>query len=220
MRQTFQSKPSSHTSGWRTKTSLSYPRSHGLYFQDENLEVFVTGLQGEDKRPSALLDKVVAIRLQEVPIGLIPSNPLTPTSAPPATRKGNERAPYPQPATYSGSDIGETITETHSFHRASPRGKPANPATSSTSVPPGRLSPKPRSPPISRPGSPNHLSEQGEDDFGEPTRVSCYNSEEKPRILDFFRGRVPQQQHSEKRDMWLSHWILIRNFLQISLQMF
>ncbi len=51
------------------------PRRHVLYFQYENFEVFVSGLQGEDKRPSARLDKVVAIRLQEVPIGLIPSDP-------------------------------------------------------------------------------------------------------------------------------------------------
>jgi hypothetical protein len=40
-----------------------HPRRCGLYFQDENLEVFVSGLQGEYKRPSARLDKVVAIRL-------------------------------------------------------------------------------------------------------------------------------------------------------------
>ena len=54
---------------------IVHPRRHGLYFQDENLEVFVSGLQGEDKRPSARLDKVVAIRLQEVPIGITPSDP-------------------------------------------------------------------------------------------------------------------------------------------------
>ncbi len=130
----------------------------------------------------------MAIRLQEVPIGLIPSDPLAPTSAPPATRKGKEGAPCPTPASNSGSDIGETITETQSLHRGSPRGKTVPPPTSSTSLPPGRVSPKPPSPTNFRPGSPAHLSEQGEDDFGEPTRVSCYNSEGKPRMLDLFSG--------------------------------
>ncbi len=148
----------------------------------------MSGIQGEDKRPSARLDKVVAIRLQEVPIGINPSDPLAPTSAPPATKKGKERSPYPQSASCSESDIGETNTETPSFRRGYPRGKAVDPATSSTSLPPGRVSSKPPSPPISRPGSPTHLSEQGEDDFGEPTRVSCYNSEGKPRMLDLFSG--------------------------------
>jgi hypothetical protein len=151
---------------------IVHPRRHGLYFQDENLEVFVSGLQGEDKRPSARLDKVVAIRLQEVPIGLIPSDPLAPTSAPPVTKKGKERASHPPSASCSGSDIGETHTEAQSFHRGSPRGKTVDPATSSTSLPPGRVSPKPPSPPTSRPGSPTPLSELGKDEFGEPTRVS------------------------------------------------
>ncbi len=43
---------------------IDHLRRHGLYFQNENLEVFVSGLQGEDKRPSDRLDKVVAIRQQ------------------------------------------------------------------------------------------------------------------------------------------------------------
>ncbi len=150
---------------------IVHPRRHGLYFQDKNLEIFESGHQGEDKRPSARLDKVDAIHLQEVPIGIIPSDPLDPTFAPPANRKGKERAPYPQSGIYSESDIRETITETQSLHRGYPRGKTANPATSSTSVPPGRLSLKLPSPLISRPGSPTHLLEQGEDDFGETTRV-------------------------------------------------
>ncbi len=142
----------------------------------------MSALQGEEKRPSARLDKVVAIRLQEVPIGLIPSDPLDPISAPPATMKGKECAPHPKSASYSASYLGETITELQSFQRGYPRGKATDLATSSTSVPPGRVSPKPPSPPISRPGSPTYLSEQGEDDFGEPTRVSCYNLEGKPRM--------------------------------------
>ncbi len=72
----------------------------------------MSGLQVEDKRPSARLDKVVAIRLQEVPIDLIYSDPLAPTSAFKAIMKGKERAPYPPPASTSGSDIGKTINET------------------------------------------------------------------------------------------------------------
>ncbi len=53
---------------------IVHPRRHFLYFQDENLKVFVSGHQGKDKRPSAHLDKVVAIRLQDVLTGLFPSD--------------------------------------------------------------------------------------------------------------------------------------------------
>ena len=161
---------------------IVHPRRHGLYFQDENLEVFVSGLQGEDKRPSARLDKVVAIRLQEVPIGLIPSDPLAPASAPPASSKGKERVPYPN------SPSGSDRPESRSSRRGSPRGGTVDPATSSSSLPSARNSPKPPSPQISRPGTPYHVSGQKEEDFGEPTRVSCYNSEGKPRMLDLFSG--------------------------------
>ncbi len=120
---------------------IVHPRRHGLYLC--HLEVFVSGLKGEDKRPSARLDKVLATRLQEVPLGLIPSDPLDPMSARQMTRKGKERAPHPISASCYGSDLGETITESQSLHRGYPRGKTTDHATSSTSTSPGRVSPKP-----------------------------------------------------------------------------
>ncbi len=59
---------------------------------------------------------------------------------------------------------------------------------------------RPPSPPISRPGSPTHVSGQKEEDFGEPTRVSCHNSEGKARMLDLFSGTVSTA--AAFRKMW------------------
>ncbi len=43
---------------------MVHPRRHGLYFQDERLEIFVPGITEEEGRPyAARLDKVVAIML-------------------------------------------------------------------------------------------------------------------------------------------------------------
>ncbi len=61
-------------------------RRHGLYFQDERLEIFVPGITEEEGRPhAARLDKVVVIMLQSVPLGLtytvcIPREPPYPLS--------------------------------------------------------------------------------------------------------------------------------------------
>ncbi len=50
---------------------MVHPRRHGLYFQDERLEIFVPGITKEEGRKhAARLDKVVAIMLQSVPLGL------------------------------------------------------------------------------------------------------------------------------------------------------
>ncbi len=50
---------------------MVHPRRHGLYFQDERLEIFVPGITEEERRPhAARFDKVVAIMLQSVPLGL------------------------------------------------------------------------------------------------------------------------------------------------------
>jgi hypothetical protein len=55
-----------------------HPRRHGLYFQDERLEIFVHGITEEEGRPQAArLDKVVAILLQSVPLGLTTAEPTT-----------------------------------------------------------------------------------------------------------------------------------------------
>ncbi len=48
---------------------MVHPRRHGLYLQDERLEIFVPGITEEEGGPhAARLDKVVAIMLQSVPL--------------------------------------------------------------------------------------------------------------------------------------------------------
>ncbi len=54
---------------------------HGFYFQDERLEIFVPGITKEEGWPhAARLDKVVAIMMQSITLGLKSTacNPLEP----------------------------------------------------------------------------------------------------------------------------------------------
>ncbi len=50
---------------------MACSRRHGLFFQEECLEIFVPEKTEEEGRPhAARLDKVVAIMLQSIPLGL------------------------------------------------------------------------------------------------------------------------------------------------------
>jgi hypothetical protein len=48
---------------------MVHPRRHGLYFQDENIQVFIPGIEKEEKEFTTRLDKVVAMKLEAVPVG-------------------------------------------------------------------------------------------------------------------------------------------------------
>ena len=74
------------------KNFLVHPRRHGLYFQDENVEVFIPGISEEGSRTQvARLDKVVTIRLQSVPMGLLDSNPPKPTQVKSSSKQAKEK---------------------------------------------------------------------------------------------------------------------------------
>ncbi len=61
---------------------MVHPLRHGLYFQEERLEIFVAGKTEEEGQPhAARLDKVVAIMLQSVLLGLT-STAYTPLEKP------------------------------------------------------------------------------------------------------------------------------------------
>ena len=45
---------------------MVHPRRHGLYFQDENIQVFIPGIEKEEKEFTTRLDKVVAMKLEWV----------------------------------------------------------------------------------------------------------------------------------------------------------
>ena len=51
---------------------MVHPRRHGLFFQDESIEAFVPGITVDHARPPTRLDKVVAVRLDTVPMGIQP----------------------------------------------------------------------------------------------------------------------------------------------------
>ena len=79
---------------------LVHPRRHGLNFQDENVEVFIPGISEEGNRTQvARLDKVVAIRLQSVPMGLLDSKSSEPTQVKSNSKqaKGKERRTLTSP---------------------------------------------------------------------------------------------------------------------------
>ncbi len=48
---------------------LVQPRRHGLYFQDENIQVFNPGIEKEEKEFTTRLDKVVALKMEVVTVG-------------------------------------------------------------------------------------------------------------------------------------------------------
>jgi hypothetical protein len=55
---------------------MVHPRRHGLYFQDENIQVFIPGIEKEEKEFTTRLDKVVAMKLEAVPVGFPVPHPL------------------------------------------------------------------------------------------------------------------------------------------------
>jgi hypothetical protein len=55
---------------------MVHPRRHGLYFQDENIQVFITGIEKGEKKFTTRLDKVVAMKLEAVPVGFPVPHPL------------------------------------------------------------------------------------------------------------------------------------------------
>ena len=58
---------------------MVHPRRHGLYFQDENIQVFIPGIEKEEKEFTTRLDKVVAMKLEAVPVGFSVPHPLRPS---------------------------------------------------------------------------------------------------------------------------------------------
>ncbi len=52
------------------------PRRHSLYFQDENIQVFITGIEKEEKEFTTRLDKEVAMKLEAVPVVFPVPHPL------------------------------------------------------------------------------------------------------------------------------------------------
>ena len=57
---------------------MVHPRRHGLYFQDENIQVFIPGIEKEEKEFTTRMDKVVAMKLEAVPVGFSVPHPLRP----------------------------------------------------------------------------------------------------------------------------------------------
>jgi nucleoside-diphosphate kinase len=43
---------------------MVHPRRHGLFFHDENIQVFIPGIEKEEKEFTTRLDKVVAMKLE------------------------------------------------------------------------------------------------------------------------------------------------------------
>ncbi len=71
---------------------MVHPRRHGLYFQDEHLEIFVPVITEEEGRPhAARLDKVVAIMWQSVPLGLTSAVGISPNLHTHYQRKPKEK---------------------------------------------------------------------------------------------------------------------------------
>ena len=159
---------------------LVHPRRHGLYFQDENVEVFIPGISEEGNRTQvARLDKVVAIRLQSVPMGLLDSKSSEPTQVTSSSKraKGKERrtSTSPAPAQIESDDSGNSSDPI--------RGRSKVPDHSSSSSALRQKTPSPsrsRSPKTDTPvdGPPKTL-----------------------RMLDLFSGTGSTPQFLEKRDM-------------------
>ncbi len=71
---------------------MVHPRRHGLYFQDERLEFFVPGKTEEEGRPhAARLNKVVAIMLQSLPLGLKSAVHIPPETLYPLSTEAQEK---------------------------------------------------------------------------------------------------------------------------------
>ncbi len=85
---------------------MVHPRRHGFYFQDERLEIFVPGITEEEGWPhSACLDKVVAIMMQSVPLGLTSTVCIPPEHPYPLSTvaQGKRRVDSPPPLLWKQS---------------------------------------------------------------------------------------------------------------------
>ena len=123
---------------------MVHPRRHGLYFQDERLEIFVPGITEEEGRPhAARLDKVVAIMLQSVPLGLTSAVGISPEPPYPlsAEAQGKRRVNSPSPSLEANPLKGEESSEESRGRSRNQRWEKVR-----TSRPP--------SPPLSRPSTP------------------------------------------------------------------
>ncbi len=120
---------------------MVHPRRHGLYFQDERLEIFVPGIIEEEGRPhAARSDKVVAIMLQSVPLGLTSAVYIPPESPYPLSTEaqGKKRVNLPSPSLTTSPLKGEESSEESRGHSRNQQWEKVR-----TSLPP--------SPPLSRP---------------------------------------------------------------------
>ncbi len=123
---------------------MVHPRRHGLYFQGERLDIFVPGITEEEGRPhAARLDKVVAIMLQSVPLGLTSAVGISPEPPYPlsAEAQGKKRVNSPSPKLETSPLKGEESSEESRGRSRNQRWERVR-----TSRPP--------SPPLSRPSTP------------------------------------------------------------------
>jgi len=55
---------------------MIHPRRHGLYYHDEHIQVFIPGIVREETNFVPRTDKVIAMRLEAVPLGFQVPHPL------------------------------------------------------------------------------------------------------------------------------------------------
>ena len=55
---------------------MIHPRRHGLYYHDEHIQVFIPGVDREETVFVPRTDKVIAMRLEAVPLGFQVPHPL------------------------------------------------------------------------------------------------------------------------------------------------
>ena len=135
---------------------LVHPRRHGLYFQDENVEVFIPGISEEGSRTQvARLDKVVAIRLQSVPMGLLDSKSPEPTQVKSNSKraKGKERrtSTSPTPAQIESDDSGDSSDPIRGRSKVPDQASSSSALRQKTPSPSRSRSPKTDTPPLDSP---------------------------------------------------------------------